>query len=249
MPFRYRITLHRAFLTLLVFGNAVVSMYVTAQPARNAPMPTYIEEFFRSEAVRSEEKGELQSTLGVEGFRRNGGDAVLEFEYGLTDRLQFSAELPYGFRSTEQAEVPVSWSTVNIGAEYQFVRSSRPMALTAGLAADLPAASRGKFAWEPEILVAKQLSATQLHAGFVADLSSDTREYDYSLASVTNLHSRWFPTLEFNGHHGESGNTFYLTPGIYRHLQHRMEAGFAASAGSYFGIVGKVTWEIGGDRD
>lgn len=212
-------------------------------------MPTWIEEFFRSEAVRSEDKGELQSTIDAESFHRNGTDAELEFEYGVTNRLQFSAELPYGVRSDTQSEVPLSWSTVNLGAEYQFVRSSHPFALAAGLAADLPTTARSEFALEPDVLAAKRFGNTQLHASFIADLATDSREYEYNLASVTNLHSAWFPTLEFSGRRTDAGNTFYLTPGIYRHLRHRIEAGVAVSAGSYFGIVGKITWEVGGDKD
>jgi len=38
-------------------------------------MPNFIEEFFLAEAVRSEARGELQSTLGAEAFRHNGSDA------------------------------------------------------------------------------------------------------------------------------------------------------------------------------
>lgn len=213
-------------------------------------MPTYVEELFRSEAVRNEEKGELQTTLATEAFRKNGADAQLEFEYGLTQRWQLSAEVPYGFRTATQAEEPFGWSTVSVGTEYQLVRSSHPFALTAGLGVNLPINSRGEFAWEPELLAAKQLGRVQLHASFLAELANDSHEYEYNIASVINLHTTWFPTLEFNGRRTDSGaNLFYLTSGIYRHFHHRMEAGAAVSAGSHLGIVGKITWEIGGDKD
>jgi len=99
-------------------------------------------------------------------------------------------------------------------------------------------------------VAARQFRNTQLHAGFVTDLAPDAREYGYNLAAVTDLHSMWFPTLEFNGRRTETGsNLFYLTPGIYRHFRHRIEAGAAISTGSYFGVVGKITWEVGGDKD
>lgn len=213
-------------------------------------MPTYIEEFFHSEAVRSEEKGELQSTLDAESFRKNGSDAGLDFEYGVTDRLQINTELPYGIRSAGQSEVPLSWSSVNVGTVYQFIRSSHPFALSAGLGANIPTTTRGEFAWEPEILAAKQFGPMQLHASFMADLANGSREYEYNLATVVNLHSTWFPTVEFNARRTDTGsNLFYFTPGIYRHLRHRIEAGVAISAGNYFGAVGKITWEVGGDKD
>lgn len=235
----------------LVLAVALLASPVRAQqPANHLPMSTWIEEFFRSEAVRSEDKGELQSTLEAEGFRKNGADAELDFEYGVSDRLQLNAELPFGILSAAQSEVPPSWSSVNVGIVYQFVRSTHPFALSAGLGASLATSRRGEFAWEPEVLAAKQLGPMQLHASFLADLAKDSREYEYNLASVTNLHSGWFPTLEFNARRTDTGtNLFYLTPGIYRHFPHRIEAGVALSAGSYFGVVGKVTWEVGGDKD
>jgi hypothetical protein len=223
----------------------------TNSPANTAskPMPEYIEDFFLSEAVRSEDKNELQSTLSAESFRRNGTDADLEFEYGLTNRLQLSTELPYGIQSSVQSEVPASWSIVSLGVQYQFLRSSHPFAFTAGLATDLPVTSRGEFALEPGLLAAKQFHFTQIHASFEADLANEERDYSYNLASVTNLHCAWFPTLEFNGRSTDLGSAFYFTPGIYRHLPHRVEAGLAVPMGSHPGIVGKLTWEVGGDKD
>ena len=211
-------------------------------------MPTWIEEFFHSEAVRSQEKGEWQSTLDAEVFRKSGTDAELGFEYGLNDRLQLNAELPYGFRSNVESEAPLSWSTVSVGAKYQLLRSSRPFAMTAGFGADLPATARGEFSWDPEILVAKQLRDIQLHGNLIADIAKDSREYEYNVASVCDLHSAWFPTLELNERRKSKGkNIFLLTPGIYRHFHRHIEAGVAISAGTDWGFTGKITWEVGGD--
>lgn len=62
------------------------------------------------------------------------------------------------------------------------------------------------------------------------------------------------PTLEFNGRRNAGVNSFYVTPGIYKHLPHRLEMGIAMpmGAGRYSSpvrAVFKMTWEIGGDKD
>lgn len=234
----------------LIFIQLLVSPVHAQHPATRSPMSIWIEEFFRSEAVRSEERGELQTTLLAEGFRRSGSDVDLDFEYGVTGRLQLSVELPYGIRSATQSEVPSSWSTVSLGAQYQFIKSSHPFAFTTGLAASIPVSGRGEFASEPEVIAARQFGNTQVHASLLADLAKDSREYEYNLSSVMNLHSAWFPTVEWNGRRTDRGrNIFYVTPGIYHHFLHRVEAGIAISGGSHFGVVGKITWEAGGDKD
>lgn len=79
-------------------------------------LPEYIQEFFLSEAVRSQEHGEVQLTVAGTDFRdlrsaADGKSAALDFEYGITRRFQFAMELPYGIQSTETSELPVSWST------------------------------------------------------------------------------------------------------------------------------------------
>ncbi|HEY1501255.1 MAG TPA: hypothetical protein VGF88_16900 [Acidobacteriaceae bacterium] len=84
---------------------------------------------------------------------------------------------------------------------------------------------------------------------FVADLAAGSRDYEYSLAAVTNLRSRWFPTLEFNARQTYAGNAFYVTPGFVRHFRHQLEAGAGVSAGSPPGLVEKISREAGGDQD
>ncbi|MEO6924070.1 MAG: hypothetical protein ABI142_09610 [Bryocella sp.] len=60
--------------------------------------------------------------------------------------------------------------------------------------------------------------------------------------------------MELNGRRQSGVNSFYLTPGLYKHLPHRLELGAAAPIGlsrrsSPIGIIVKMTWEMGGDDD
>jgi hypothetical protein len=64
----------------------------------------------------------------------------------------------------------------------------------------------------------------------------------------------WIPTLEFNGRRNAGVNSFYVTPGIYKHLPHRLEVGLgvplgAAPHSNSAGAIFKMTWEIGGEKD
>lgn len=230
----------------------------TAAIAQNA-LPEYIQEFFLSEAVRSQERGEVQLTVAGLAFRQHqssfdGKSANLDFEYGITRRLQFGMELPYGIQSTDTSDLPVSWSTVSVSGLYQFIRSNHPFALSTGLGIDLPVDSRAQLAFEPELLAAKQFGTVQIHASFIPQISEDERSLAYNLAAVHPIAHNMVPTLEFSGRRNAAIDTFYATPGIYKELPHRLELGIGIPIGvnhrsSPIGAVVKMTWEFGGDED
>src|ERR1700758_3025316 len=102
------------------------------------PLPEYIQEFFLSDAVRCQEKGEWQLTAGVDSRQHIGKNSLLKTEYGVTNRLQFGVELPYGTTEEERLETTSRWSTAILGVEYQIMRSDRPFALSAGIAFGIP---------------------------------------------------------------------------------------------------------------
>jgi len=221
-------------------------------------LPVYIEEFFLSEAVRSEDKGELQFTVDALAQKRNGGpedgsSAELDVEFGVTRRLQLGFELPYGIAATETSELPVSWSSMNVNVVYQFIRSNEPFALSAGVGVDVPVTGRGETAFEPEVLVAKAFGKAQVHASVIPELSEDGKGLAYNLAALRPVPKNWIPTFEFNGRRSGGVDSFYVTPGIYKHLPHRMEAGVGVPVGmgrmsSRVGVIFKMTVEFG-DRD
>jgi hypothetical protein len=257
------LALRLALLTCSVCVRALHAQDVPPPPAPAAPpsvLPLYIEEFFLADAVRSEERGEYQVTFSGQSFRGNGSSldgkaAGLELEYGITSRLQLGLELPYGVQSSATSELPVAWSTVSPSVQYQFIRSSRPFALSAALAADLPVNGRGEAAVEPELLVAKAFGALQIHANVTPEFSADEKSLEYNVAAVRPFAHDLFPTLEFNGRRIAGVNSRYVTPGLYRHFAHRVElgAGLPLGVGSHsatLGVVVKLTWEHGGqDRD
>jgi hypothetical protein len=218
------------------------------------PLPEYVQEFFLSDAVRCQEKGELQITSGVDSRQQLGTSTWLKMEYGVTNRLQLGFDLPYGMTEEEKAEGHTTWSTAGLGLEYQIIRSESPFALSVGMKFDVPVKAGRKVEYEPTILVAKTFRRAQVHASFVADIEERNPAFQYNLASVYPVQRRWFPILEFNGRRLNGGNASYLTPGLYRRLKHRVELGVGAPLGfggkaGGVGLVGKVNWEIGGDHE
>src|SRR5918911_331560 len=86
-----------ALVASLIFGCVSVSgQNSEISRPRNSPLPEYVQEFFLSDAVRSQEKGELQITIAVDSRRSMGTNLLMKSQFGLTDRLQLSAEVPYG---------------------------------------------------------------------------------------------------------------------------------------------------------
>jgi|SRR5579862_1794643 len=242
------------FLFLLCGSSAEAQGPQVGSTQNPLPIHAYIEEFFLSEAVRNEDPGELQLTFSSDTRRGLGSNMILEMEYGLTKRLQLSSETPYGLSATANSEVSAGWSTTSLGLQYQIIRSDWPFALTAGMSFGIPVKPGGEREFEPELLAAKTFRKVQVHASVVADVEEGRPSFQYNLASVYIGERRWFPTLEWNGRRLDGKNAWYATPGLYRHFEHRLEVGIGLPLGvggvaSHIGIVGKMTWEIGGDRD
>jgi len=251
-----KISIFSAFL-ICASARAQVSQSAaspTGGVQNNSPLRNFIEEFFLSEAVRNEDPGELQITFSTDSRQGLGSNLTLELEYGLTKRLQLSSYTAYGLSATSKSEVPAGWSTTSVGLQYQIVRSNSPFALTAGMSFGIPVRAGAELEFEPELLAAKSFRRIQVHASFVANVEQGTLFLEYNLASVYLVSHRWYPTLEFSGRRLNGENAFYVTPGLYRHIGRRLEVGIGLPLGvggvaGGIGIVGKITWEIGGDKD
>ena len=242
---------NRLLLLVLLTGHCVLAVCQEISRSRNAPLPEYVQEFFLSDAVRIQEKGELQITLGVESRHGSGTNAFMKSEFGLTDRLQLSAELPYEQGDAEIAASSPNWSMPKVGLQYQIIHGQVPFSLTAGIGVELPLGSSREIEWEPSIIAARAFGKLQVHVGLSTDFQAARPSFESNLASVYSVDRRWFPTLELTAKQVHGNVALYLTPGLYRHVQHRLEFGVGvplgiAGAASALGIVTKVNWEIGG---
>src|SRR3954447_2154503 len=75
---------NRIVLLLLLTGHCIVAVCQDQEISRasNAPLPEYVQECLLSDAVRSEQKGELQSTFGVHCRHGSGTNAFMKSELG-----------------------------------------------------------------------------------------------------------------------------------------------------------------------
>jgi len=245
---------NRIVLLLLLTGHCILAVCQDQEISRasNAPLPEYVQEFFLSDAARSQEKGELQITFGVHSRRGSGTNAFMKSEFGLTDRLQLSAEVPYG---EGDEDIPVSspnWNMPKVGVQYQIIHGQVPFSLTAGVDVELPLGSSREIEWEPSIIAARTFGKLQVHVGLSTNLQAAKPSFESNVASVYSVDRRWFPTLELTAKQVHGNDALYLTPGLYRHFQHRLEFGVGVPLGiggssSALGIVTKMNWEIGGD--
>jgi len=219
-----------------------------------APLPEYIQEFFLFDAVRNQERGELQLTVGLDTRRTIGTTAMLKMEYGVTERLQVGFDLPSGMSEEENAEDSARLRTINLGFRYQILKSNAPFALSVGLDSGIPVSSGAEAEFQPTILAAKSFRSVQIHASAAAEIESgeDRPGYEYNLGSVYPIHRFWFPTLEFSGRNFHGKEAFYLTPGLYRRIRHSFEIGvgvpLAIGGNASTGAVCKLSWQVGGNQ-
>jgi hypothetical protein len=108
---------NRLVLLALLAGQCVLAVCQDHEISRssNAPLPEYVQEFFLSDAVRSQERGELQVSFGVDSRHGNGTNAFMKSEFGLTDRLRVSAEVPYGKDDEASPSSLTNWRMPRIG--------------------------------------------------------------------------------------------------------------------------------------
>jgi len=137
----------------------------------------------------------MQFTVATQSKHLVGTNAELHVEYGLTDRLQFVVDIPYGIvAQPDQEEVIPGWSSVNVGFLYQLIRSDRPFALSAGMAIDLPLDAQGELGCEPVILFARSFRKLQLHASVISEIERWESTFAFNLAAVYPIKHGWFPT-------------------------------------------------------
>jgi len=232
----------------LLYPSSLCCQGAAAPPVQTS-FPEYVEEFFLSDAVRNQNKGELQVTVGVDSQRNIGTSGNLKLEYGLTRRLQFGFEQSYGNADEQLPRASSQWGPASAGMQYQ-ICSSSTSALSVGFAFGIPSDAESEIEFQPTILAARTFRRAQIHASFGTGLGKERPSFQYNLASVFPVHPGWYPTLEFNGRSIADRNAFYLTPGVYHRIGQRFELGIGTPFGlsgtaGTAGIVAKITFETG----
>jgi hypothetical protein len=241
-----------AMVAILAGGGPALS----EEEGKSGKLSEPIQEFFLAETAYSQERGETQLTFsaGLLRFDRKR-DTRLEAkgEYGITDRLQIEASVPYRFLNKWGPANTRGLGDVSAGLSWS-LHNSETFGAMLGLEVGLPTGSEardlgeGAVEWEPSLLIGRAFGKTQVHFGLSCGVSPEGREWHYDLAAVFPQ-GRFSPTLELNGSSSERWGALLVTPGAYYRLGQGAEFGIgvplgASSRAPRFGLVAKLSFEF-----
>jgi hypothetical protein len=199
-----------------------------------------VQELFEAETAYPQEAGTLQLTMDARFG--DAGTARLLAEYGITDRLQVSLASPY-LQLEKGGE-----ESMTAGVLYNLVNGP-DLAASLSLEVEIPTGgAESAVAWEPALIVARQVGMAQLHGSVAASLSSDRTELSPGLGLILDA-GRITPTLELTATlaDGEAPDVG-LTPGLFVHLSRHLEVGIGAPVSLHGGrrpdVLALVTLEF-----
>lgn len=203
-----------------------------------------IEDFFIGRTVQTQEAGEMQLSAGAM-HQRDGDLRFSEIrtraEYGLTDRLQLQAELPFQVNDRPtNFEAQTDVTSLQVGATYSILRGDDPISLSAGMDVAVPIGDDeampdgrddSRNIWKPSLMVARDFGPTQVHADAQAEIMDGANALNYNVGMVYPV-GVVAPTLELNARAVENGSPqVYATPGLYYNFSERAEVGLGVPIG------------------
>ncbi|MBV9069452.1 MAG: hypothetical protein JO093_18920 [Acidobacteria bacterium] len=156
---------------------------------------------------RVQEKGEFQATLALRsrGDEETKGQSIggwLDFELGLTDRLQVALETAVVDKSSMTAKV----KEVEVGLAYELVR--RPSANLIVAVNCRPGAPEN---FELHVMNGWRAGRGEIHSGVVMEMDEGQRNVQFDLAGVWPWRD-WRGTLEVR--HQSHSEALSITPGV-----------------------------------
>jgi hypothetical protein len=185
------------------------------------------EELAITRSVVMQDADELETTAGFQFFKlpdQKRTTAAAEFEYGLTDRWELDADVPYEFIRPNGAHVVDGIGDVEAALRYGVIPVGRePFALTAGLGVGVPTGDRARDLGEGRLTVEPFFTAStwlgrfnaQINGGWqraVTNAGEEPRdEFEYNIAILYPI-DQWFLALEGNGVSTREATSYYVTP-------------------------------------
>lgn len=203
-----------------------------------------VDELFMTQTVQTEQAGELQLSVGAM-HQRDGDLRFSEIstraEYGLTDRLQLQAQLPFQVNdrpSNFDAQTDVS--NLQVGATYSILRGDDPISLSAAMDVAVPIGDQAAMPdgrnddqtiWKPSLMVARDFGAAQVHADAQAEIARGDDAINYNIGAIYNAGSI-APTMELNARSMENSTPeFYATPGLFYRFSESAQVGVGVPIG------------------
>jgi len=242
------------------------------EPQNNQLLP---EELAITRSVVIQEADELESTFSFQYFKQQlkenyTGEA--EFEYGLTDRWEIDADVPYEFVRPKNEAGADGIGDMESAVRYGLIPlGQRPVSLTAGLGFGIPTGDRtrdlgeGRLTLEPFFTASTWLGRcnVQFNAGWTRAVTSAGDEprddFEYNAAVLYPV-KRWYVVLEGNGESSIDVTTYYVTPELIWRPIKTVELLVAAPLGvtrksADYGVIVTVSLELenltnrGSDQD
>jgi hypothetical protein len=232
--------------------------------AQAQPLPALPEEFASTESIVLQDEDELQATVRLDNWKLSGEKrltAQAKFEYGLTDRWQLEAAVPYTWLNPDNEASVKGIGDVEVATRYGVLDDRKqPFALDVGLDLSAPAGDRGRdlgegrLAIEPLFTASRWLSTLNAQFNFawrraITNAGKEPRdEFEYNLAVVCPLRG-WFLVIEGNGESTHRQTKYYVTPEVIWRPRKNVEfllalpVGVTRSAGG-FGVTGAITVEF-----
>jgi hypothetical protein len=209
------------------------------------------EELANTASIVMQDADELESSLAFDQYQYNGSNVArkatvaAEFQYGLTDRWELDAEVPYRFRDFNHGPSFHGIGDVEAGARYGVIPLNRgPVALDVGLALGIPTGDRKRDLGEGRVTLEPSFTAstwfgpvnTQLNCAWdraVSNAGDEPRdEFLYNVAILYPV-GPCVLALEGNGISTRDATEYYVTPEFIWNLTKRLEFLVAAPIGVY----------------
>jgi hypothetical protein len=250
--------MNRAFPLLLVVP---LSCVLAQEPQGDKRLP---EELAITRSVAIQDADELESTATFRYSKSQPTEnyaAEAELEYGLTDRWEIDADVPYEFLRPKNASGADGIGDVETAVRYGVVPIGQgPVALTAGLELGIPTGDRmrdlgeGRLTVEPFFTASTWLGRcnVQVNGGWTRAVTNSGEEprddFEYDVAILCPV-KRWYLVLEGNGESSSEVTTYYVTPELIWRPMKNLELLVAAPLGitresADYGVIGAISLEL-----
>jgi hypothetical protein len=259
MPENLALTSLARVIAIALAALVSVTAAATAREADADDQP--VQELFVGETVFVQDHGEVQLTSGFD-VRKTADSkswtASQVMQYGLTDRLELDAEVPFVSGLGTTAVRAAGIGDIEVGALLGVARNIRAGALSLGARVRLPTGNEnkghgdGQTVPEAVAIFGRSLGRVQIHAsGEVGFANKGTpKEWTYG-AGVMMTTGRLRETLELDALHEGEEDRVLMTPGLYLKPRAAFEVGVGVPVGltarsADVGVVVLATVEFGG---
>lgn len=218
--------------------DATAQVYIDSDVDRPA------EELMVGQTVYTQPQGVTQMILSGSQERDDdfrGSKVSARAEFGLTDRLQVQAEVPFDITDRSSNFAAQSGiSRVEAGAKYLITEPGSDVGFAAGMDIEVPLAKASDMTgdrptegplYKPSLIIAAGGGPVTVHGSAQAELGMPQQGLNASIGGQYAAGS-WVPSVELNSESQENIKPeFYATPGVTYKFSENAQLGVGAAIG------------------